>query len=69
MRLCCKYRLMTLLATFGKKKKTEFLEIRSHYESEGHTPSSLSSYIIIVVVVVVFQGLGLLACSGSELIF
>jgi hypothetical protein len=25
--------------------------------------------IIVVVVVVVFQGLGLLACSGSEFIF
>jgi hypothetical protein len=25
--------------------------------------------IIIIIIVIVFQGLGLLACSGSELIF
>jgi hypothetical protein len=40
-------------------------ETKHHMTAENYT----IIIIIIIVVVVVFQGLGLLACSGSEFIF
>jgi hypothetical protein len=54
-------------STINSPNSREFLAMFNFHTHEGI--SIIIIIIVVVVVVVFFQGLGLLACSGSEFIF